>query len=138
MLDLASCLLTTLLDVWEYRGKLPSSTLIMVQAVSKVVERSVWLKLWRQEMLTITERMITILELVPDLVLECFDDVAPLVKSMNPAIFCLSLPLTRLVMASKIRVESPVLVCSLGYWAARGCIAPPAGSVGTDIQTFLG
>jgi len=137
-LDLSSCLLSTLVDNWEYTGKLSTNALIMVQAVSKVVGRDVWLELWRQKLkTTITEKMLTIFELVPGMALEYVDDVKPLIKTRKPNLFCLTLPLVRLILSSKLPAEEcPVLVYSIGYWAARGCVMPPPSPT-LDIQVFL-
>jgi len=132
--DLASCLLSTLLSVWDYCGIFPPSTLIMIQAVSKVVQVKVWLQLWRQEMISMTERMITIFELVPGMVLESAEDVTPLVSCRSPSVFGLCLPLCRLVWASRENIQlCPVVRASLAYWAGRGCVSSPPGG---EMQPF--
>eukprot|EP00090_Calanus_glacialis_P035342 TRINITY_DN60358_c0_g1_i1.p1 TRINITY_DN60358_c0_g1~~TRINITY_DN60358_c0_g1_i1.p1 ORF type:complete len:379 (-),score=126.68 TRINITY_DN60358_c0_g1_i1:31-1113(-) len=135
--DLAKCLLTTLLSVWEHCGIFPTSTIIMIQAVSKVVQIKVWLQLWRKEMITMTERMITIFELVPGMVLESTEDVTPLVNCRSPSVFGLCLALSRLVWASRENIQQcPVVRVSLAYWACRGCVtSTPGGAVG-EMQPF--
>lgn len=86
---------------------------------------------------TITEEMLTIFELVPGMTLECVDDVKPLINTRKPNLFCLPLPLVRLILSSKLPAdEYPVLGYSIGYWAARGCVKPPPSPT-LDIQVFL-
>ena len=137
--ELAKCLLTTLLSVWDHRGTFPCSTLVMVQAVNKVVQSKVWLQLWRQEMVTsIADRMVTIFELVPGFMLESAKDVAPLVLSRNPAKFGVSLQLARLVLSSSSSsiLQCPVVKASLAYWAARGSISMPASMQTGEMDPF--
>ena len=88
-------------------------------------------------MITMTERMITIFELVPGMILESTDDVAPLVSCRSPSVFGLCLALSRLVWASRENIQQcPVVRASLAYWASRGCVTSPPVGGGGELQPF--
>ena len=61
------------------------------------------------------------------MVLESLDDVAPLVSCRSSSLYCLCLPLTRLVLNSRLSVQHcPVVVASLACCAHAQYAAIPS------------